>query len=302
MSKYICNLCEYKSDKKTDYSRHMISKRHLEKVNKTMKHTNNIPKTYIDKEKAYKCLFCGNTYSNSSSLARHKKACNTKEELIKEKDIIISENKVNILQKEIEHLHQQLKKTEKQVDTYETMLKSITGPQTITNFNYISNNYPDTPALEGRKSYTNMIEAKTLFLIDVITMYYYDKKLVNFIGDYIIRYYKKEEPKNQSLWSTDISRLTYIISESCKKKGHIWSYDKKGSKTKKIIIEPALDFIRENLVKFCQDNGWNTETHILKQMIAANGTIVLIDSGELANDIAKYIAPEFAVKQIEESK
>ena len=46
-------------------------------------------------------------------------------------------------------------------------------------------------------------------------MYFSDNKLVSFIGDYIVKIYTHKEPKNQSIWTTDISRLTYIISESC---------------------------------------------------------------------------------------
>lgn len=308
MVKYICESCKYETDKKTDYSRHNKSKRHLEKVEEMPIHTQSIPKVYLDKNKVYNCIFCENIYSNSSALSRHKKACELKDKLLKEKHELISEkeketNIVNIktehMAEKMELLEKEIKQLHKQVNTYETMLKAMSTPQTINNFNYICNNYPDTPALEGQKSYTNMIESKKLTLMDIISMYYYDKKLVPFLGDYIIRLYKKEEPKNQSLWTTDISRLTYIISESCKKKGNIWTYDKKGSRIKKVIIEPILTHIRENLVKFCQEHGGTVESHILKYLIAANGTIELIDSGELANDITRYIAPEFAVKQID---
>jgi len=96
----------------------------------------------------------------------------------------------------------------------------------------------------------------------------------------------------------DVSRLTYIISNRCiQTKKNIWSYDKKASKTKELAIEPALQFIRDGLYDYCQENGCNTEEHVLKYMIAVNGTIQLIDSGKLASDIAKYIAPKFAVTQ-----
>ena len=53
-------------------------------------------------------------------------------------------------------------------------------------------------------------------LIDVISMYHYDGRLVSFIGDYITKAYTYDNSKNQSIWSTDLSRLTYIINESCK--------------------------------------------------------------------------------------
>jgi hypothetical protein len=67
-------------------------------------------------------------------------------------------------------------------------------------------------------------------------------------------------------------------------------YDKKGSRIKKIIIEPALDYIREELVNFCKKKGGSSKTNILKQMIAANSVIQIIDSGELSDKINRYIA------------
>lgn len=306
MSKYKCEFCDFNTDKKTDHMRHINSKKHMKKVQEGTKYTYDIPKTYIETNKVHACKFCENIYSNSSALARHKKSCEIKTKMIEtmetretiiSKDMTIKDIELNALKKEIENLHQELINRDKQVDTYATMLKSFTCSQTINYFTYISNNYPDTPALEGQKSYSNMIETKKLSLMDVIAMYYYDKKLVSFIGDYLVKSYKKEEPKNQSMWSTDVSRFTYIISQSCKLKGNIWAYDKKGSQTKKLIIEPALQYLRKELVKFCQENGGSSESYILKHMIAANGTIELIDNGELSNDIAKYIAPEFAITQ-----
>ena len=172
----------------------------------------------------------------------------------------------------------------------------MTTPQTINYYNYITQTYPNAPALEGQKTYKNLLESKISSLMDIISMYYYDNKLVSFIGDYLIKLYTHKEPKKQSIWTTDISRLTYIISES-NKDGNIWSYDKKGSKTKKIMIEPVLQYIREQLFEYCQANGGSSKANILKKMIAANEVIQLIDSGELLDKINKYIAPEFSVKQ-----
>lgn len=126
-------------------------------------------------------------------------------------------------------------------------------------------------------------------------MYYDDNKLVQFIGDYLVKEYLNKEPTKQSLWTTDLSRLTYIISEA-RKNGNIWSYDKKGVQTKKIIIEPILQYIRNELYNYCQKKGGSTKAHILKKMIAANTIIQSIDNGELLDKINKYIAPEFSMK------
>jgi len=301
MSKYSCDICSFFTRNKTDHNRHIKTKKHLEKVKQSKKHTSDIPKAYqkhtskSTSKNKYICPFCENTYCNSSSLARHKKVCGEKEEIIKDKnnDLIQKENEM--LKKQFEDYKKQVTN---QLTTYEKMLSSLSTPQAITNYTYISNAYPNTLALEGRKSYANLLESTERTLMEILTMYYKDKRIISFIGDYIIKYYKKKEPKDQSMWSSDITRLTYIIS-SCAAQGTYWSYDKKGTQMKKIVIEPALEYIRKYCYDFCQNNSNKTTSKILEQMIAANEIIQYIDSSELANDIVKYIAPEFSVKQVD---
>lgn len=286
MVKYECVFCKFSTIRKTEYNRHIETKKHLEKVNQNTNDTQIIPKLYPKKSIIYRCTHCENVFTNASSLGRHKKTCFESK---------LKDDEVENLKKENERIQKEKDTIQKQLETYETMLKSMTTPQTINYYNYIAQNYPNAPALECQESYEDIHEAETMTLIDVIAMYHYDNKLVSFIGDYIVKVYTHKEPKNQSIWSTDISRLTYIISESCKS-GNNWSYDKKGAKTKKIIIEPALQYIRDQLVKFCHVNGGSTKAHILKKMIAANATIQFIDSGELSDKVNRYIAPEFSFK------
>ena len=61
--------------------------------------------------------------------------------------------------------------------------------------------------------------------------------------------------------------------------------------------EPTLQYVREFLLDFCKENGGETEEPEFSQLRAALSIIPLINSGSLASDIAKYIAPEFAVTQ-----
>ena len=65
------------------------------------------------------------------------------------------------------------------------------------------------------------------------------------------------------MWSSDIARLTYIIS-SCATQGTSWTYDKKGSQMKKIVIEPALNYIRKYCYDFCQNNSNKATSKILE--------------------------------------
>jgi hypothetical protein len=65
--KYVCEKCIFVSCKKTDYNRHINTKKHIKLHN-----TTNIVEKY---DKEYKCG-CGKTYKHHSSLYNHKKTCN----------------------------------------------------------------------------------------------------------------------------------------------------------------------------------------------------------------------------------
>lgn len=294
MSKYSCNLCGISTDKKTDYNRHIQTKNHQKKVQQTKSGTNEskLNPTRIQQESSYKfkCMYCPNSYSTQSNMSKHMKKCANR--VIIEKDKEMKDNEVETLKEKVEILQHQ-------ITTYEEMVKQLTCPKTTNSFTYIMNTYPNAPALEKLDSYTDMLEAKTMSLVEVVVMYYNDNKLDKFVGDFIVKSYKKDEPEEQAMWSSDISRLTYIINESYKNgKKNIWTYDKKGAKLKECIVEPALDYIREELVKYIDNHVFNTELLILKRKIAINEIIGIIDNDTLAKDIIRYIAPKFSIDKI----
>ena len=64
-SKYICETCSYKCNKKSDWDKHINTKKHL---GNTMETTNS--------HNTYTCNNCNKTYNNRSGLWKHKKKCN----------------------------------------------------------------------------------------------------------------------------------------------------------------------------------------------------------------------------------
>ncbi len=274
MPEYRCSPCGFLSEKKTDLTRHLATAKHCETV-------------AVNAVNEFVCSNCGNSFSRSSGLSRHKKTCY---------EGIIKDLETNIIKEDCEKLKKEINRLQKQVTTYETMLKSITTPQIANYFNYICTTFPNPPVLLSQKTHNSIHTAKSMSLIEVIIMYYDNKTLINFIGDYIVGLYKKKEPADQSMWSTDISRLTYIISESCNKKESTWAYDKKGLKIKKIVIEPTLQYIKNTLYNFCQENSTAKDGPEFHQLKGALEIIPMINSGSLADDITRYIAPEFAIK------
>ena len=116
MTKYNCITCAFQTTRKNDYSRHIKSKKHLEKVSQleipqvTKSEINNNNKVFI-------CPNCNNNFTRGSSLSRHKKTC---------MEITINDLSMDNLKKENEILQNELTNKDKQINIYENMLKLIT--------------------------------------------------------------------------------------------------------------------------------------------------------------------------------
>jgi uncharacterized Zn-finger protein len=150
MVKHNCDLCGFSSTSKKDHTRHINTKKHLRKVNDNVQPivtTRDDTPRHITKS-VYACKYCDNVYTRSSSLMRHMDKCvlinNNDIEI--EKDMEIKDIMLQTLENEIIRIQQQAKEEkqimQKQLETYEHMLKSFTTPQTINYFNYIVQNYP----------------------------------------------------------------------------------------------------------------------------------------------------------------
>jgi len=71
---FICNLCNYKTDKKFNYDKHVLTRKHLKSIN-----VNEFVKK--NSEKIYECETCNKNYKDLSGLWRHKKKCKPLEDV-----------------------------------------------------------------------------------------------------------------------------------------------------------------------------------------------------------------------------
>jgi hypothetical protein len=85
---FICNLCNYKTDKKFNYDKHVLTRKHLKSINGN---------EFVEKnsEKIYECETCNKNYKDLSGLWRHKKKCKPLEDV---KQITDSSNNTLILE------------------------------------------------------------------------------------------------------------------------------------------------------------------------------------------------------------
>lgn len=340
MSKYTCVLCVFSSNRKTDYTRHIGTIKHLEKVAESTTDSNEFQQIpiQVDSTNKYKCLYCTNKYSTQSNVTKHMKRCGIKEEIIKEKDIIIKEilqekdiaiketefnalkEKCELLQKEKDQYQKQLEKEkeqcqkekeqyQRQLEMFTDLLKTKMLPSNVNNLTYIVNNYYSAPQLKKLQSYADIHDSDLISLVEVLVMYHQQGTLCKFIGDFLVSKYAKKNAEEQSIWNSDTSRLTYIVND-LQESGKIkWIMDKKGIKVKQYVITPLLEYLHGELQKYVKNNSHKTQSNVLNNLTAITEIHEIITKDILANEIVKYMAPYFclmkdddSVKQIEGPK
>ena len=335
--KFICNFCNYSTDTKFCYEKHLKTRKHQEKVNEipTVKHVNHMvttvdPHQYniIQIKNEYRCEYCNNLYKNQTSLSRHRHACVSKKttdckESEKEKDKLIKELR-ELIEKEIAHKNEIIKskdETTKSKDetilflahenkNLKTMLNcaGTVVEKSMSNLSYVNKHYPNAPALEYITDIADLHEDLSEDnVVDNIIYEYKNHTLVSFIGNLIIKDYKKTDPTQQSLWNSDADRLTYMIRSLLANESIQWEVDKKGVNTTKYIIKPITDYIKkqlENYITTCEVSRSQKTKKIMGsvyKMADCRIVIASIDNGELSNGILKYISPYlYIVKENQE--
>jgi hypothetical protein len=170
----------------------------------------------------------------------------------------------------------------------------------VSALKYANDKYKDAPALLpidnfniNHLNFDNEEDKKQL--VEILIYNAKQKSLDKLLGDHIIKYYKKENPQEQTFHTTDCSRLNYIVRELIEN-ALIWSIDKNGIKICSSIIKP--------LIKKCITALMEHQKILLNDMMLGNinkqkeveliiDIIMSIDSGALESDINKYIAPYF---------
>lgn len=284
-SKFNCNTCLYGTNHKSNYNRHMKSEKHTKKV-EAKEELLKVDGIHEDTD-LIKCPHCGLTYLRKSSLTRHINICGNRK---------LEE------ERKLDKLEMQIKIRDAQIELLKEACKNKPTNNTyISVRNFVQQNYSDAPPLEKMDDYS-LIEF-TEGLMDKLAYYQKNKILNKFLGDLLINWYKKEDPTQQSIWNSDVARLTYVIKELMANNKSCWNQDHKGLKTKEYIIHPLLEHIKSIIIK-----------HLKKLPIVANNSIediiiILenagaltqikkdIDDGVLGEEIVKYLAPFFSIER-----
>ena len=164
---YTCKLCNYASDRKPNYDRHMISKKHKEKV---IEFTNNAtiiapPKSSLtplnskNEKNALSCKYCHMSFSRRSNLTRHYKVCIERIDIEKDLQKTIIEKDIQIKQIMTEKNNQLKQQAEQNNELkhmilyFENILATTTKTlnKSVTALSFANINFPNGKELSPPK-------------------------------------------------------------------------------------------------------------------------------------------------------
>ena len=311
--KFTCNFCNYSTDTKFCYEKHLNTKKHKEKVIITPNDSCTIPNPFLNKspKNEYLCQYCNCKYTSVSNLARHKISCSEKRNLIDE-----FTNKITELTIKLDEQHKLLDKNEeiiailKSENAHLKLTVNNAGSiikTSVSTMSYVIKNYKEAPVLESINDYSAIrYDQDNVEFVDNLIYETNHNKLHIYIGDFIIKTYKKGNPEQQSIWNSDTSRLTYLIREIIANNKVDWRIDKKGIKTTKYIIDPILEYIDAQIrdyienfdVDYTNDLAREAERKMMK-LKSATDILKNIEDKVLGDEILKYIAPHFYLDKMD---
>lgn len=209
-----CCPCNYQTDNKANYDRHLLSNKHKNDGRK--KHEDN----------KYICEGCERNFNDSGNLSRHKKICKGKPVTVEalqlqlnEKDKIINEMKYKFEHEKdkiiIENLKNQIQELKEDKKDYKGFVNGAGDivKTSVSAMNVAMKRFKNAPALKEIDDYSIIHEDEDEPFEDILIRKHRKNKLDKYLAEKIILLYKKEDPEEQATWNTDISRSNYLIHE-----------------------------------------------------------------------------------------
>ena len=197
----------------------------------------------MSEKKTYMCEYCEATFAVRGNYYRHKKyMCSVKIEQEKKKSIDAQNETKLYYEKIIEDLKNESKITKEKLESElkvtrelleqknkELLLilhddrtffqgthksSSSTINKSVDALTFLMTHRKNAPELKKiTQENAQALLTHENKLYDYLLHYNSENKLDQYIGDIILKYIKKENPEEQSVWNSDVSRLTFLIRE-----------------------------------------------------------------------------------------
>ena len=320
-NKYNCEYCNYTTDKLFCYKRHIKTKKHIlnESMIKVNSHDNRQKSKNDYKKVPFKCDACGHNYTNKSNLSRHKKSCIDakyknqikilKDKLKNQKQIInMHTNMVSILRETNNKAIDTVKETSnKALDTIKESVKKHSKSVYNIVINHIKKPIPLKQINDVKQIHSSYKDDEMEEFVRDLCSMYQGGSLYKFLGNFIIKQYKKEDITKQSMFSTDSSRNNFIYSSLDKNNNAVWKKDPRGLNVGSITLDNILmyiqDIIGEQQLKMVKTMPKLNELEILRlsDIISTCNKIdrLIRHNNELKNKIVAYLSSNFGFDEKE---
>lgn len=300
---YECECCDFNTDSSYNFKRHNKSPRHMKKA-----HDAKIPC----------CEYCGLLFDDKYKKCRHKKICPDKS------NDNLNENskkgsKISVSDKE--QLMEMVKLIDAKIDKVTSNVNKHTtdvNKHTVSMMKYAMINFKNVePLVEldeqqvykmleyNKKGLTKKedLENETENYIRPVLRYYESEVICEFFGRLIVKYFDRENDEDQQFWTTDVSRLSFIIMQVINKTDREWCDDKTGAKFTKLVIKPMFNAviklindyvnIKQNWIKLQKNIPEHKMSELMECQQQARDLEIEIKYDKLTKGILKYVAPYF---------
>jgi len=301
--KYNCNFCQYYTNDSGSWKKHINTNKHkliIDEHNSQLntKKTRN-KNVILGPEKQYKCDYCQRIFTQNSSLKRHISICKNKLAYDYQQLLNNLENENRILRHNNKALADDKKHYKKISET-----TTAVAQKSMSTMNYLIQNKYEPQGLLPYNPNVLQGDKDVIQFAKIILNKYIHYNLAHFVGDALISFYKKKNPKNQSLWNSDSARLNYIIRAVDDNGGNKWVVDKHATKVKELLIKPLLEKIHETLNVFVTYKFSNNDIgdkasvfDILEKQAKAYEIMEKIKNNSIEIEVINYITPPFHLKQ-----
>jgi len=245
----------------------------------------NIDELDIPKMKTHNltCQYCHGMFQRMCGLTKHLKICPMKD----------------TVENELIKLKEELKEIKDTKDHYKKLTEEA-GKVAVTSVSsmkfLLQKQYMPSQMIAYNPDLLQGDDSDDVFF-GMLVFRYRNKTLPQYISDAIIKHYHKSDPKEQTLWSSDVARLNYIISETTDGTQK-WVVDKNAEKIRRLIIEPILTKIDKIVIKSITTNNKDDATQeetttLLRRRMAGFEIHKMIEQRVLENAIMVNITPAF---------
>lgn len=147
------------------------------------------------------------------------------------------------------------------------------------------------------------LENETENYMRPVLRHYENEAICEFFGRLIVKYFDRENDEDQQFWTTDVSRLSFIIMQVINKTDREWCDDKTGTKFTKLVIKPMFNAIvklineyisiKQNWIKLQTGISDYKISELMECQQQARNLEMDIKYDKLTKDILKYVAPYF---------